>query len=389
MTHIKRAAALLLVATLFLVTHAQNDTFELSLIAEGLTLPVHALALEDGRVLVVRLDGVVDVVEDGVVRSEPFLSLSGRVTAQRGEQGLFTVALESAGAAQAAGRPRQLLAAFTEVGSGDLILSTFDTLPDLSSVDRDSEIELLRVAVDDPFHHGGFVAFGADGLVYLSIGAGSQYEDLGTAAPAISQSDATLRGKLVRFELPNVLRIVGTSYRPSVRPEVYARGFRNPWKFWIDPDTGRMLLADVGEDRFEEINDIVQGGNYGWPGREGPECFMGYDGVTIADPNCGTPSERRSLAPLAYYAHHHIDPAGGAAVVAGVVVRDPELPTLLGKFLLADFTFGRLWSLDLGSGAIELVLQAGMPITSVTDGPDGRVLVTTFNGGLYRLLLAR
>ncbi len=389
MTSLKRAAVSIAAAALLSVALAQNRSYELALLADGLTLPVHALALEDGRVLVARLDGVVELVEGGVVREAPFLSLAGRVTAQEGEQGLFTIALESDATATAAGRPRQLLAAFTEKGSGDLVVSAFDTDPELSSADRGSEVELVRVAIVDPFHHGGQVAFGPDGLVYLSIGTGQRYEVFGERAGAISQSDATLRGKVVRFSLPNVLRIVGTSYQPSIRTEVYARGFRNPWKFWIDPDSGRMLLADVGEDLFEEINDVVRGGNYGWPSREGPACFLSYDGVTKADPDCGTPSQRLMIDPLAHYGHPHIDPAGGVAVVAGVVVRDTALGALVGRFLFADFALGRVWSLDLESRGVELVLEAGVPITSITDAPDGAVLLTSFSGGLYRLLLAR
>ncbi len=385
------AAAALLFAVAQAPATSSPGSYTLMRLAEGLTLPVHALALDDGsgRVLVVRLDGVVELVENGSVRGQPFLSLSGRVTAQEGEQGLFTVALESAAAARAAGRPRQLIAAFTEKGTGDLLVSAFQTDPELTAADRTSEVVLLRIEVVDPFHHGGQVAFGPDGLLYLSVGTGRRYEDFGPGAEAIAQSDATLCGKLVRFTLPAGLRAAASSSLEPIEPEVYARGFRNPWKFSFDPPSGRLFLADVGEDVWEEINEVVPDGNYGWPSREGPGCFMGYDGVTQVDPLCGTADAPAMIDPVAAYRHPHLDPAGGVAVVAGVVVRDPDLGALMGRYLYADFALGRIWSLELETGAVELVLQAGLPITSITSGADGAVLLTSFDGGLYRLLLAR
>lgn len=387
------AASSLLFAVAQSPATSSPGSYTLTRLAEGLTLPVHALALDDGsgRVLVVRLDGVVELVENGSVRGQPFLSLSGRVTAQEGEQGLFTIALESAAAARAAGRPRQLIAAFTEKGTGDLLVSAFQTDPELTAADRASEVVLLRIEVVDPFHHGGQVAFGPDGLLYLSVGTGQRYEDFGPGVEAIAQSDATLRGKVIRFALPTGLRDEGSggSGFEAIEPEVYARGFRNPWKFSFDPPSGRLFLADVGEDVWEEINEVVPGGNYGWPSREGPGCFMGYDGVTQVDPRCGTADAPEMIDPLAAYRHPHLDPGGGVAVVAGVVVRDPDLGALLGRYLYADFALGRIWSMELATGAVELVLEAGLPITSITSGPDGAVLLTSFAGGLYRLLLAR
>lgn len=370
----------------------QPPAYALELVADGLQLPVQVVALDDGsdRLLVVRLDGLIEVVDRGETRGEargevraaPFLSLRSRVTALEGEQGLFTIALESADVAAAAGRSRLLVAAFTEKGTGDLIVAAYPADPGLERAELSREVELLRIAMPEPFHHGGQVAFGPDGMLYVSVGNGERSEEYLYADPPSAQSPHSLRGKLLRLRLPVELTQTATA---QLEPEVYASGFRNPWKFSFDAESGRLLLADVGEDRWEEINDVVFGGNYGWPSREGPECLRRLDGAGLVDPDC---ESQAHSGPLHVYGHLRFDPDGGMAVVGGVVVRDPDLPELVGSYVFGDFVAGRVWSLDLDSGAVTLLLEAGRSVSSISLGSEFEVLITSFDGGVYRLVHA-
>lgn len=366
-----------------------------------LSLPVSLLPLGDGsqRILVVQLDGLVVLLEDGVVRERPFLSLRTRVTALAGEQGLYSVALESAEDATATGRPRRLVAAFSEVGSGDLVVATYETDEQLSEAHLDTERVVLRVPMPEPFHYGGQVAFAADGSLFISVGNGERDPAHALLRPASAQSLSELRGKLLRVRLPQdaVDGYAAPSDNPYAGgsggastlgnpqfalPEIYASGFRNPWKFSIDYDSGRLLLADVGEDRWEEINLVVPGGNYGWPAREGRECQRRLDGQGVIEPECeALPFED----PLIVYGHPGIDPDGGSAVVGGVIVRDPNLPELAGRYLYADFVFGRVWAYDFVTGTSQLLAVSGTTISSITATAAGEILLASLAGELLRL----
>ena len=385
----------LCLATVFgpALVHAQG--YLLEPLTEQLTKPVSLIALDDGRLLVSQLDGQVVVVEDGVVRAEPFLNLVGRVTALAGEQGLFSAALEPQAAAALLGRAPLLIAAFTERDTGDLVVAAYPTDELLTRADETEERILLRVAMPEPFHHGGQVAFGPDGLLYVSVGNGESSNSFLHSSPWSSQSLDLLRGKLLRLDLSGA--VPGQGYAvpddnpfvtvPGARPEIYALGFRNPWKFNFSDVDGRLLLTDVGNDRWEEVNEIEAGGNYGWPAREGPECQAFPDAPGLVDPDCLLTGAAEPLygEPLTSYGHLAIDPAGGQAVTGGVVVLDPELPRLRGRYLFGDFVVGRIWSLDLTSGAVDLLLDTELSITQLAAGPNQAVLVLSISGELFRL----
>lgn len=357
---------------------------------DALVKPVSLAALPDGRLLVAQLDGQVVVVADGSVREQPFLSLVTRVTALEGEQGLFSAALEPAAAAAREGRSPLLIAAYTERDSGDLLISAFPTDASLQRADHEAETVLLRVPMPQPFHHGGQVAFGPDGHLYASVGNGEMSNTYLHERPWSAQSLELLRGKLLRLELtapggePGYLAPADNPFvgRDGARPEIYALGLRNPWKFAFDQSSGALYLTDVGSDRWEEVNLVTPGGNYGWPAREGPECQAFPDAPGLVDPDC---EAGPYTAPLASYGHLALDPAGGQAITGGVVVRDPALPGLAGQYLFADFVVGRIWALDPAGGEMRLLLDTELAITHVSEGPDREVLVLAISGQLLRL----
>ncbi len=371
-------------------------------LATELTLPVAVIPLDDGssRLLVTSLEGQVWLLEDGVSLLEPFLSLAGRVTAMAGEQGLFTVALEPEERAVGRGRPRQLVAAYTEFGSDDMVVASYPLAPDLSGADAAQEQVILRFPMPEPFHHGGQVAFGPDGMLYVAVGGGEISNELLHTYPGLPQRLDTPLGKLLRIDLlpadSNELYAVPddnpftASSNPAAAsagalPEIWAYGFRNPWKFSFGPD-GALYLADVGMDRWEEINLVERGSNYGWPAREGPECLPFPDAPGLVEPDC---PELQFAEPLVYYAHLSMDKQGGQAVTGGVIVTDPELPTLLGKYVYGDFVTGRLWAHDPATGDTELLFTTGLAITAIEAGAASQVLLVGIQGVVARLVEER
>lgn len=378
-----------------------NDRVALHTLRDDLALPVSLSALdaEQEGVAVVQLEGTVVVVDASGVRAEPLLDLRHRVTGRAGEQGLFSVAIEPATRAARRGGPRMVVAAFTERETGDVIVAAYPLDEERWTVDADRETLLLRVPVPEPFHHGGQVAFGPDDMLWISLGDGEAANDFLRLEPPTAQDLRSLRGKLVRIDpfplgpgldLPPYVVPPDNPFPDGVThdgspaaPEIWAYGFRNPWKFTFDAATGDVLLADVGNDRWEEINRVRRGGNHGWPSREGRECQPFPDAPGLVDPSC---PERTFVEPLVALPHLALDPRGAQAVTGGTVVADPELPELLGRYVFGDFVTGRLWAVDLDDGHLEFLLDTGLALTHVATGTAGEVLLIGINGVLSRLV---
>lgn len=381
--------------------HQATVAVELDVLVDSLTLPVSVLALDDGRerLLVTQLEGLVMLIEDGAVQPTPFLDVRARMTALEGEQGFYSVALEGAERASARGHARHLVAAFTERDTGDLIVAGYPTSDDVTTADASREVVLLRVPMPEPFHHGGQVAFGPDGMLYASVGDGLAEGRSGPVDPAPPQSLSERRGKLLRIDPFPAER--SAPYRvpddnpwassapagvdAAVAAEVWALGFRNPWRFAFDAPTGDLYLADVGSDQWEEINLVAAGDNHGWPVREGPDCSRVPGSETLVDPNCAS---HAFASPLVALPHASRDPDGARAIVAGVVVRDPDLPGLHGRYLFGDVVSGRVWSLERDSGRIELLLETGLTLSAIATGHRDEVLLLGLQGVLARIVPA-
>jgi glucose/arabinose dehydrogenase len=211
-----------------------------------------------------------------------------------------------------------------------LVLSRFVSRDGGQTFDPASEQVLLRL--DKPWedHNGGHIAFGKDGYLYFGTGDGGSPQDKLNNA----QNPNQLFGKMLRLDVDG-----GTPYgippgnpfaKGGGRPEIYALGLRNPWSWSFDRLTGELWLGDVGESSLEEVNKIVLGGNYGWPLKEGTAWFRGSPGTAppLVDPE---------------YVYPHTD---GFAVLGGYVYRGSAIPSLAGKYVFADYSFGRLWFLS-------------------------------------------
>ncbi|HET6349079.1 MAG TPA: PQQ-dependent sugar dehydrogenase [Candidatus Krumholzibacteria bacterium] len=263
------------------------------------------------------------------------------------------------------------------------IVSRMHVSADPDVADPASEEVLFDIPQPDPsgaFHNGGQLAFGPDGFLYIGLG-----DNLNSA---FAQDLTDLRGSILRIDVhvdPQPLLSVGTplyqipTTNPFVgntqgyRPEIYAYGFRNPWRFYIDRFTGEVWACDVGEDTYEEIDMVHPGYNYGWPLMEGPDCYI---------VPCDT-TGKQLRPPLYYYTH-----ADGAAIVGGARYWGSRLPELAGLFIFADYTSSVVWGLHYDGAAPpeRFELATGTPgMNTVEVGFSGEVLMGGWDGKIYRL----
>lgn len=238
-----------------------------------------------------------------------------------------------------------------------------------------SKLVILEIPKINLYHNGGQIVFGPDGYLYWSLG-----ED-GVAHYA--QDLTQWNGKLLRMDVNNPSGGNNYGIPPGnpfvgagggVREEVWAFGFRNPWRFSFDPPTGRLWLGDVGQNNWEEIDIILKGRNYGWPRMEGNECF--------SPSTCDT-TGLNLVAPLFVYSHN----GGSASITGGFVYRGPSMPSLVGKYIYADYITGAVWALawDGINLPVNSFLTTLPGIPSFGTDRTGELFIASFGGDIYRL----
>jgi len=336
---------------------------------------VTAPAGDDDRVFVVEQTGTVRLVRDGVTSPTPFLDIRDKVIDQ-GESGLLSIAF-----APDYAQSGLIYAIYNaRIGPyGDLQIAEFRRDPfDPDRADPSYERVLLTIPKPYENHNGGMLQFGPDGDLYVSVGDG----DPGVLhkAGAFAQRLDVLLGRILRidprrgdpFAVPADNPFVGV---PDARPEIWAYGLRNPWRFWIDRETDTLYVPDVGSTSREEINVVPNRGradNFGWP------CFEGSL-VFDASAMCS-----RAMAPLVEYQRAD----GECAVIGGVVARDPRIPELTGRYLFGDLCSGKVTALLVQGGKVSASGDLGLEIPELTSfGIDGlgRIYVMSLQGGVYRL----
>jgi glucose/arabinose dehydrogenase len=327
------------------------------------------------RVFVVEHGGTVRVVRDGAILPDPFLDIREQVTAL-GESGLHSIAFAPDYAASG------LLYAFynaREGPYGDLRITEFRVASfDRDRVDPSSQRHVLTIPKPYENHNGGMLQFGPGGHLYVSVGDGDP--GVLNRAGAFAQRLDVLLGNIVRidprggdpYSVPTDNPFVTV---PGARPEVWAYGLRNPWRFWIDPETNVLYVPDVGSTSREEINVVARAGrgaNFGWP------CFEGtvvFDDMASCD---------RPVAPLLDYPRAN----GACAVIGGVVARDPRLDALSGHYLYSDYCTGVITAIRVADGRVTTSGELGLVVLELSSfGVDGlgRIYVTSLRGDVYRL----
>ncbi len=298
-----------------------------------------------------------------------FLDITDRVRTENNEEGLLGLAFHPDHSTNG-----YLFVYYSASNPVRSVVSRFNVLPNQpNQVDPESEVMILQVNQPAGNHNGGQIAFGPDGYLYIALGDGGGAGD----TFGHGQNTRSLLGTISRIDVS----IIPYSIPPdnpfansqNDRPEIFAWGFRNPWRFSFDTHTGILYNADVGQNEIEEINIIENGNNYGWPIMEGTQCFR-------PPTNCN----RNGLAlPIFEYDHSN----GPASVTGGYVYRGPGVPDLTGWYIFADYVDGRFWGLRYdGSQLSESHLLLNSFLSPLSFGIDhqAEVYVLAIDGRIYR-----
>lgn len=355
---------------------AGPGTVGLRLVADGFGSPLYVAEVpgSPGLLVVVEQEGFLRLVEDGAVRAAPFLDLTDRVGAESSEQGLLGLAFHPGFAETGVA-----IVGYTDP-AGDSVVSRLRMLGDGSGLDPASEEVLLRI--DQPYanHNGGHLLYGPDGYLYLGFGDGGLAGD-----PHLNgQNKGSLLGDLLRLDVGAAGPYGIPPDNPYAdggvggeRPEIWASGLRNPWRFHFDRATGDLWIADVGQNLYEEVNVQpagVGGLNYGWNLYEGNHHFPSLAPVAVPVPGF--------TFPVAEYDHAE----GRCSVTGGPVYRGTAVPSLVGATLYADYCSGTIWRLDGAEGEPSVLLEAGFPVSSFGEDSAGEVYVLDYAAGrLLRL----
>ena len=329
----------------------------------GLQRPVDLQADGSGRLFVIEKPGRIRIIENNQLLETPFLDITDRVGSNGNEQGLLGLALHP-------NYPEngRFFVNYTDTSGGDTVIARFQVSTDPNIADPDSEIQLL--GIDQPFanHNGGVLAFGPDGYLYAGLGdGGSQGDPNGNA-----QNTGVLLGKILRIDVDSADPYAIPSDNPFGN-EVWAYGFRNPWRFSFDRATGDLYIGDVGQNQWEEIDVLPAGSpggaNFGWDHREGAHDYEGGGPEGMIDP-------------VAEYSH----PEGGCSVTGGYVYRG-SMPEWNGIYLYGDYCTGIIWGLIQADGGwqTQQLFDVDVTITSFGQDEQGEIYLVSDNGGIFRL----
>ena len=326
------------------------------------------------RQFVVEQGGRIFVVRGGRRVGRPFLDIRSQVLSG-GEQGLLSVAFAPDYATS-----RRFYVYFTGRDGRQNVVEYRATSPDRA--DPGSARLVLRMDDSEANHNGGLLLFGPDRLMYIGTGdGGGAYDQHGSRGNA--QSLGSLLGKILRidprasggrrYRIPRSNPFVG---RAGARGEIYSYGLRNPWRFSFDRKTQDLSIGDVGQDSVEEIDFVRRGrgrgANFGWRPFEG-------DRRVVDEPAPG------AIAPVITHTHA----AGWCSITGGVVVRDPRLPAVAGRYVYGDLCKGQILAARLRAGrrttGRPLPLPRVVGLSSFGEDAGGRVYVTSINGPVYRL----
>ena len=347
-------------------------TLKLQEVASGLTNPVYVTSPPgDSRLFIVEQPGRIRILDNGQLLATPFLDIASRVSSG-GERGMLSVAFHPQYATNGF-----FYVYFTGTG-GEIRIERF-TRTNASQANAASAKVILTVAHPRSNHNGGLATFGPDGMLYLGLGDGG-----GGGDPDLNgQNQTTLLGKLLRIDvnsgdpyaIPAGNPFVGQS---NARQEIWAMGLRNPWRYAFDQATGRLYLADVGQDAIEEVNVVTAtraGVNYGWNVLEGSSCY-----------NAAACSKSGFEIPVLEYNHSN----NQCSVTGGFVYRGSAMPEITGVYFYADYCAGWVKSFTYSNGAAtgqrDWNLGNVGSVTSFGVDAAGELYLTSSNGRVYKFV---
>jgi len=334
---------------------------------------------DNHRLLVVEHTGRAKVLVDGKAQITPFIDLSTQVSCC-GERGLLGFAFAPDYATSGL-----FYVDFTDTNGDTRIYEYHRSATSANRADPSSGRLVLTQAQPEPNHNGGQILFGADKMLYIGLGdGGSAYDPHGVFGNG--QNLGTWLGKILRinpkqsgsdpYTVPASNPFVG---RPGAKPEIWAYGLRNPWRFSFDRRSGGLVIGDVGQDTREEVDwspapTSGRGLNFGWRVWEGTRAMFPHE--TASGP----------VFPVAEYKHR----AGACSITGGYVIRDTRLKRIYGRYIYGDFCTGQISTLGLRAGRLAAVTYGARSIkvaqlSSFGQDNSGRLYLTSLSGRVYRL----
>jgi glucose/arabinose dehydrogenase len=357
-------------------TTSPKATIALKPLVQGLEQLTYLTYANDGtqagasRLYLVAKSGRMLVFENGALRAQPFLDITDRVGNNGSERGLLSIAFSPRYATD-----NSFFVNYTDK-NGNTVIARFTAAHDTNTADPASEQKVLSIDQPYPNHNGGQLQFGSDGMLYIGMGDGGSGGD----PQNNGQNTQALLGKLLRIDvsqpgqpytIPRDNPLVGK----QGRPEIWAYGLRNPWRFSFDRATNDLYIADVGQNKYEEINfqpAASKGGeNYGWNLYEGFEPYQ--DGAS----NVGL------TMPVYQYAHDL-----GCSITGGYVYRGAQVTSLVGAYVYSDYCSGHIWALQRDSSGKwqnRLLLDSGLNVSSFGEDAAGELYVVSLDGAVYQI----
>lgn len=380
-----------------------------ALVASGFHRPSDIANAGDKRLFIAEQSGVIRIIDtDGTVLPTPFLDISERVS-DNGNQGLLGLAFDPLFDDNGyfyvnythCSVPNTCPYANVPTPNLTTRISRFELLSDPYVADPDSEHIIMELSQPYPHHNGGDLNFGLDGYLYIGLGDGRDHYDPDNNA----QNMGLMLGKILRIDIegssgappdcdpdgdytiPNASGHFGNPFIDGPGgncDEIWSLGLRNPWRFSFDRSTGSMFIADVGEDRWEEVNfQPANGGgeNWGW------RCFEGNH--PAVDEDCGDVNELNF--PFFEYPHSEGNQTTGCAVTGGYIYRGKNYPELEGYYFFADYCLSRSWMAKAdGQGSWEVTHIGSLPgvdnVSTFGEDCNGEIYIADhLDGEIYQI----
>ena len=355
---------------------------------------------EESRLFVVNQKGLIHIIENGEVKKKPFLDISDRVhgslTPGR-EKGLLGLTFH----------PDYSNNGYLFVNyvnkNDSTIVSRFKTSDDINVANKDSEKLILSLSQPFGNHNGGHLAFGPnDGFLYIALGDGGKWGDPFNN----SQNLETLLGSILRIDIDNGDRYEIPSDnpffgKPGIKQEIFCYGLRNPWRFSFDRETNDLLIGDVGQNLWEEVNwttwEESRGANFGWRTMEANHCYSPEDFCDTAGLIMPVHEYPNNAAYLKILIGMDDKEATGCSVTGGYVYRGSKIKHLRGTYIFGDYCTGRIWSFKLDDGKpvgfknIRKEIKSNSKdiplfISSFGEDNSGELYVVDYLGAVYKFI---
>ncbi len=332
-----------------------------------------------GRLFVIEKEGMIRVFDAGqeTTKSKVFLDIREQVSVRENEEGLLGIAFHPEY------KDNGLFYLHYSSSTNDKTgtLSEFRvSKDDGDKADASSERILLEQKQPWRNHNGGMICFGPDGYLYMALGDGGAGGDpqgngqnLSTLLGAILRIDVNTKDEGLEYGIPKDNPFIKKP--EGARPEIWAYGLRNVWRFSFDRKTGDLWAGDVGQNRWEEVDIVISGGNYGWHAREG---FAQFSKKNPLDP-------KETIEPIAVYGRKE-----GMSITGGYVYRGKRFPSLQGSYFYGDFVTRNFWRItkqEDGSYKNAIALKSSeVVIASFAEDADGELYVLNYAGEIYRVV---